>query len=166
MRCGILLIVAGCWSTREVAPVEKAAPTNAVIVDTSGARTASPRSASRSRDAFPRHSVWQGTYVCNQGLSAVTLTIDADHNGNATARYDFGPVPSNPSVPSGAYTLTGALRRQDGGGFAGDFEATEWIVHPPNYFMVAVSVESGDGRKMTGKIAHPSCRDFDTTRIE
>jgi hypothetical protein len=75
-------------------------------------------------------------------------------------------VPSNPSVPSGAYALTGALRRQDGGGFAGDFEATEWIIHPPNYFMVALSVESGDGRKMIGKIAHPSCRDFDTTRVE
>ncbi len=166
MRAGWLVIIAGCWGAREVTPVAPT-PSNAVVVDTAGAKaSAVPRSASRARDAFPLHSVWQGTYVCNQGLSTVTLTIDADRYGTATARYDFGPTPSNPSVPNGAYTLTGTLRRADGGGFAGDFEAAEWVVHPPGYYMVALSVESGDGHRMTGKIAHSSCKDFDTTRIE
>jgi len=161
MRGVAVVVLAGCWSTREVAPVTPATTTLIVDGAQSGRSTRSPR-----RDGFPVASVWQGTYVCTQGLSSVTLTIETDRMGNATARYDFGPVPSNVAVPTGAYELTGLLRRQQGGGFTGEFEASAWIVQPANYFMVPISIETGDGKTMTGTIHHPSCSGFQTTRIE
>ncbi len=168
MRVAVICLLAGCWSTREVAP---AAPvqntsTSTVIVEGGAPAPYAPRSRAQRRDGIPPHSVWEGTYVCNQGLSSVTFTLDVDRAGNATARYDFGPVPSNPTVPSGSYSLTGVVRRQDGGGFAGDFEPTEWIVHPPSYFMVPLSIETGDGKTLGGTIRHSSCHSFQTTRIE
>jgi hypothetical protein len=163
MRVAAMFLLVGCWGTREVAPVAPAqvTATSATVEGTS----ISPTIRAARRDAFPRHSVWEGTYVCNQGLSAVTLTLDVDRGGTATARYDFGPVPTNPTVPSGSYSLNGAVNRQDGGGFAGDFEPAEWIVHPANYFMVPLSIES-DGKTMTGSIRHSSCNNFQTSRIE
>ncbi len=161
MRVAAMCLLVGCWGA--VAPVAPVQTPNAVTVENN---SISPTTASRPRrDVFPRHSVWEGTYVCNQGLSSVKLTLDADRAGNATAIYDFGPVPTNPTVPTGSYSLTGALHRQDGGGFAGDFEPAEWIVHPPNYFMVPLSIES-DGKTMTGSIRHSSCSELKTTRIE
>ena len=61
------------------------------------------------------HSVWEGTYVCLQGLSSVKLTVDVDARGVATARYDFGPVPSNPDIPkTGAFILVGSLQHRPG----------------------------------------------------
>lgn len=117
------------------------------------------------RAGIPRHSVWEGTYICNQGLSSVTLTIDVDHHNNATARYDFGPVPSNPTVPTGAYLLTGVLQPETGG-FTGELVDSEWIQRPSNYFMVPLSIETTDGKTMTGTIRHPSCRAFTATRTE
>jgi hypothetical protein len=162
-----VLLLAGCWSTTEVAPVAPSNESSTVKIDAPSSGASMPTSSrSRHRGEVPPHSVWEGTYVCNQGMSSVTLTIDVDRKGNATARYDFGPVPSNPTVPVGAYALTGTVTRQPGGGFTGSFETTEWILHPTGYFMVPLTVETGDGRTMTGKIQHQSCHSFQTTRIQ
>jgi hypothetical protein len=168
MRLAALVLVTGCWNVKSVAPV---APAGSAIVTVDApapaggvASSSSPRGAQR-RERFPTHSVWEGTYICNQGLSSVTLTIDAMRNGTASARYDFGPVPSNPTVPVGAYTLKGEIHATGGGGFSGDLEADEWINKPPTYFMVGLAIESGDGKTMTGTIRHGSCSDFKTTRI-
>jgi hypothetical protein len=169
MRLAALVSIAiiGCWSGAPTTPVAPAAPPAIVTVDAPAGRAGISTSsrAQVRRERFPLHSVWEGTYVCNQGLSSVTLTIDAMRNGTATARYDFGPVPSNPTVPVGAYTLKGEIHATGAGGFSAQFEADEWINKPPTYFMVGLAVESGDGKTMTGTIAHGSCRDFKTTRI-
>lgn len=160
MRVAALLLT-GCWSGTAAPPAAPVQSSSAVIVD----GTSAYPTRTRSRRDMLRHSVWEGTYICNQGLSAVTLTLDVDRSGNATARYDFGPVPSNPTVPEGSYRLTGVVQRQPGGGFSGELDATEWIVRPSGYFMVPLSIESGDGKTMTGTIKHTSCSQFQTTRI-
>lgn len=164
MRPAALVLVAGCWSTTQPAPVSPANSSGVIVDAPSGTVNTGARPAPR-REQFPRHSVWEGTYICNQGLSSVTLTIDAMRNGTATARYDFGPVPTNPTVPVGAYVMKGEIHATGAGGFAGDFEPDEWINHPPTYFMVGLAVESGDGKTMTGTIKHTSCSEFRTTRI-
>jgi len=155
------LLLTGCWSnaTAPIAPV----PSPGVIVDNPSTLPVSSRRDRRAQ--IPRHSVWEGTYVCGQGLSAVTLTLDVDRSNNVTARYDFGPVPSNPTVPTGAYLLTGALEPV-GSGFTGELADSEWIVRPTNYFMVPLSIETIDGKAMTATIRHPSCSGFAATRIE
>jgi hypothetical protein len=152
-------VLVGCWSSAPtpIAPVESPG----VIVDNPSTLPV----PSRRRTQLPRHSVWEGTYVCGQGLSAVRLTLDVDRSNNVTARYDFGPVPSNPTVPTGAYLLTGVLEQQ-GSGFTGELADSEWIVRPANYFMVPLAIETIDGKAMTGTIRHPSCSGFTATRIE
>lgn len=110
------------------------------------------------------HSVWEGTYICAQGLSSMTLTIDVDAMGAAMVRYDFGPVPSNPVVPQGAFILRGAVRRADAG-FTGELEPTEWIDHSDGYLMLPLSLETTDGILLTGRIHHDSCHDFQATRL-
>lgn len=113
------------------------------------------------------HSVWEGTYVCAQGLAAVKLTIDVDSMGTAMARYDFGPVPSNPIIPkSGAFILVGEVQHRGGGAFIGELDAREWIVRPDNYFMVPLSIASDDGVHLSGRIHHESCSEFQATRTE
>lgn len=162
MRVVAACLLAGCWTSRVTPPAAPEAASSGVIVD--GAPTPwSPRTIERSRRDLLAHSVWEGTYVCNQGLSSVVLSIDIDRTGRATARYDFGPVPSNPTVPEGAYLLTGTAERQ-GRGFTAELVDSEWIVRPPGYFMVPLAIET-DGTSMTGTIRHPSCHSFQAERV-
>jgi hypothetical protein len=113
------------------------------------------------------HSVWEGTYVCGQGLSSVKLTIDVDSLGVAMARYDFGPVPSNPVIPkTGAFILVGSLQHSMAGGFTGELDARQWIVRPDDYFMVPLSISTDDGVHLRGRIHHDSCSQFQATRTE
>lgn len=115
--------------------------------------------------AWPEHSVWWGTYVCGQGETGMTLTLDIEPDGTARARYDFSAIESNPRVPTGAFLLVGTVRR-DGRGFAGMLDATQWIVHPENYLMKALAIRSPDGRRLIGKTQHESCMEFEITRVE
>jgi hypothetical protein len=88
MRLAALMLVTGCWNATQTAPVGPVAPNGPVIiVDAPGAVTGGASASSRPHrhDKFPLHSVWEGTYICNQGLSSVTLTIDATRNGTATS---------------------------------------------------------------------------------
>ena len=132
------------------------------------ASTPEPITVRSHQYAHPdHHSVWEGTYVCAQGLAYVKLTVDVDSQGGARARYDFGPVPSNPVVPkTGAFILIGSVQFHGGGAFTGELDARQWIVHPENYFMVPLSIASDDGVHMTGRIHHDSCSQFQATRIE
>jgi hypothetical protein len=140
----------GCWTSSP-------APRPLVI-------SPDPPATPIRREPFPRHSVWRGTYVCTQGLTAVTLTIDADENGEAIARYDFGPVPSNPTVPHGSFEMTGRLSAMGQGGFTAAFEPGQWIDQPSGYTMVAITIEAR-GRKMIGRIHSPNCRDLKVRRV-
>jgi len=118
------------------------------------------------RDHVAHHSVWEGTYVCAQGLSSLKLTIDVNTLGVATVRYDFGPVPSNPTIPeTGAFLLVGSMEPA-GGGFTGEFDPTQWIVHPSNYLMLPLSIATDDGVHLRGTIHHDSCSQFQAMRTE
>jgi hypothetical protein len=142
-------LLSGCWTS--AAPQGEPAAI---------APTAVPR------DPFPLHSVWRGTYRCNQGLSAVKLTIDAKPSGEAVARFDFGPVESNPNVPEGAFELAGTLRATSDAAWAGEFEAARWIVQPDGYFMVGLGIATAGPRRLRGAIVHPTCADFKATRVD
>jgi hypothetical protein len=163
LSLGALSLVA--WLSTTPAPIESLPPTTADIV-----LSVEPIKHREQVHAHPlslRHSVWTGTYVCAQGLASVTLTIDVDPKGVATARYDFGPTPSNPTIPkTGAFILVGSLQHHDGGAFTGELDARKWIVHPADYFMVPLSIASDDGVHMRGRIHHDSCSEFQAMRAE
>jgi hypothetical protein len=78
---------------------------------------------------------WHGTYVCAQGVTGVTLAITPKNERKVTAVFSFYPVPQNPLVPSGEFTMTGRLRLRSGrltlvGG--------QWTTKPPWYEMVGL----------------------------
>jgi hypothetical protein len=78
---------------------------------------------------------WHGTYVCAQGVTGLTLTIKPSGLRSVTAVFSFYPVPRNPTVPSGEFTMTGDLRQR-----AGHLQliADTWTKRPPNYVMVGL----------------------------
>lgn len=163
------LVTSACWTTKPAVEDPDRTPPSFTVDragDASWQRARLEGASYRRPGAIPRHSEWEGTYRCNQGLTAVHLTIDVGPGGDARATYEFGAVPSNPTVPSGSFLLRGAMSGNSEH-FEGVFDAAEWIVHPPKYFMVGVTVETAeDARTMTGTIQHASCSDFRVKRVD
>jgi hypothetical protein len=74
---------------------------------------------------------WQGAYGCNQGVTGLTLTIDASASGELTAVYEFYEVPENPGVPSGSFRMTGTYNEGQI-----SLQGDEWLDQPEGYGMV------------------------------
>jgi hypothetical protein len=164
VRVVLLSVLAGCWTT--VPP-----STSPPVLEPSEARPYAesyqhqrPASAG-TRSSIPRRSVWSGTYICTQGLTAVTITLELSPSGELKGLYEFGPVPSNPTVPEGAFELSGHLIATGRQSFSGELEPGEWLRRPPTYTAIAMTIEAND-RDMVGVIKSPNCRDFKLTRIE
>jgi hypothetical protein len=78
-------------------------------------------------------ATWTGTYTCAQGLTGLRLTIMAAAGDALRATFAFYPVPSNPSVPSGSYSMTGFIDP------AGIFlDGDRWVRQPAGYYMVNI----------------------------
>lgn len=113
---------------------------------------------------IPRHSVWQGTYRCGQGLTSVRLTLITAPNGSAEATFEFGPVPDNPGVPEGSFELGGTVEKTGPDTFTAELEPTRWLVRPVGYMSTRLSIEA-DRLEMTGVLQHPDCSDFRAKRL-
>lgn len=53
-------------------------------------------------DARVLTGVWQGRYVCEQGVTGVLLAIKGGADGQLQVRFSFYPLPENPFVPAGS----------------------------------------------------------------
>ena len=146
VRSALALVLAGCWSGTQVpappppGPVQRVAP------------------APREPDP-PRYSVWSGSYLCSQGVTAVQLRIVAAPDGSARATFEFGPHADNPNlVARGSYQLTGALFVDDAGLLQLKLAPDHWIDQPPSYIMVGLSASSDAGQRvLRGKIENTAC---------
>lgn len=108
---------------------------------------------------------WQGTYYCAQGLTGVTLTIRGDDD-NAEALFHFYPVPRNPNVPVGCYTMLGHV---DTATQTINLVSDEshWILRPANYVTVNFRGRFTDGRqRIVGRVEGPACSTFILHRVE
>ncbi|MDT3441676.1 serine/threonine-protein kinase [Pseudofrankia sp. BMG5.37] len=99
-----------------------------------------------------------GTYTCQQGATALQLTIFdmPEAPGRVTALFSFSATKDNPDVPSGAYTMDGTLQGDD-------LELTGriWLDHPVGYIMVRLSgTSSTDGQHLQGQVLGASCTTF------
>ena len=112
------------------------------------------------------HSLWNGRYECAQGITGLSLTLDLQVGGIATAVFDFGPVPENPSIPSGRYLMTGSfLEGRDGTSLM--LSPDRWIAQPPGYVMVGLTASiDPSARSMTGRIANPGCTVLSLVRVQ
>jgi hypothetical protein len=102
--------------------------------------------------------IWRGQYVCNQGVTLLTLTIRLEHPDTLRATFAFRAHPDNPGVPSGEYSMVGKV-----GPNAGHLKlaAQSWITRPRDYVTVDLEgdydVKSGRYR---GTVAGPRCSSF------
>ena len=92
---------------------------------------------------------WAGTYTCAQGLTGLRLAIRPGTGNALAATFSFHAVPSNPSVPSGSFAMTGFV---DPAGFF--LDQSQWIKQPPGYAMVNVAgkLPPPDGKTLTGSV--------------
>jgi len=109
---------------------------------------------------------WQGTYVCAQGKTGLTLTIDRQDGHTFSGVFQFYPVRENITVPEGCFTVSGRI----GSGGAVDIIGATWIKRPAGYITVNLHGRVGQGgANMSGTVATPGhgklCSRFDLTRI-
>ena len=103
---------------------------------------------------------WTGTYTCNQGETALTLTLVDPAAG--ASRFDFGATPSNPGVPNGSYTVTMSL---DGTDLV--FSPLAWTNRPGVYEMVGLRAPGPINSATTvlaGTVAYRGCTTFEVRR--
>jgi hypothetical protein len=92
---------------------------------------------------------WTGTYACAQGETGLHLAVRASSGEGLAGTVSFYSVPSNPSVPSGSYTMTGFIDP------AGIFlYQDQWISQPPGWVMenIATNLPVDNGTVMTGEV--------------
>lgn len=108
---------------------------------------------------------WRGGYICNQGLTALRVSIEHDAKGDGvTATFRFGPDASNPGVPEGAYRMRGSFGETDK---RLRLHAVSWIRQPAGYVMVDLDgLMRGSGLYISGDVIGPGCSDFDLLRDE
>jgi serine/threonine-protein kinase len=122
-------------------------PSNAVGLAAHPAFAAYPVTLTLSPTALT--GTWEGTYVCAQGETGLSLAIQAAPSGALTATFNFYAVPANPGVPSGSYTMTGTYSS------AGvQLTQDQWISQPAGYEMVDISASppSQAGKVLRGTI--------------
>jgi hypothetical protein len=105
---------------------------------------------------------FEGSYLCPQGPTGLTLELVRFADGTAAAVFHFHPLPANPDVPEGRYTLTGSWRA-DG---AVQLAPERWLDAPKDYVMVGLtgSLDAATGR-LAGTIAAAGCGPFDLERV-
>ena len=110
-------------------------------------------------------SEYSGQYTCAQGLTALTLLVQTGTDGSSQdVVMQFGPLPENPTIPSGSYLLHGVVDSTQG---VLDLKPVSWIAQPHGYAMVGLSGHSQDGgQSFVGKIVYsqPLCAEFSVRR--
>jgi hypothetical protein len=106
---------------------------------------------------------WRGSYVCAQGNTLLTLSIDKEIGETFSGYFHFyPPPPRNPDGGEGCYNVQGH-RSADGQVVV---TAMRWIFRPPNYYTVdLVGRLAAAGMSMAGDVRAPSpvgdyCRRF------
>jgi len=107
---------------------------------------------------------WRGKYVCAQGVTALNMSITDKPGGKLEASFSFGPLPSNPTVPRGAYMMDGVYDADTGRIV---LHPRAWTKEPPGYVMVGMAGHlSPLGLFMAGEIDGPGCDGFELVRSE
>ena len=105
---------------------------------------------------------WRGAYHCNQGNTALALTIEPRKGGSLTALFHFEAATDNPGVPAGCFEMEG---RHDPATGRLALLPLRWILRPPNSLMVGLEgTLSGAGSRIEGLVAGPGCTAFRVER--
>jgi len=105
--------------------------------------------------------VWEGRYICRQGPTGLTLTIEGSDPSRLTARFKFYPVPENPRVPHGELEMTGKFDPRVG---HFQFRPGRWIQRPRGYATVGLSGLLESSGRLTGRLPVSGCQAFTLSR--
>jgi hypothetical protein len=126
--------------------------------ETGGARADSAR-------RLPAISVWIGSYVCPQGVTALRLTVTTRAGGAAVATFEFGPHPDNAKVPRGEFQLTGTVRLLPRGQLQMKLVPDRWITRPDGWWMVGLTATSDlEQQALEGRIDAQGCGELSARR--
>lgn len=107
------------------------------------------------------NGTWQGSYICNQGLTGLTLTVAPTKDGSARGVFRFYQVDENPGVPDGCFAMSGTV---SGNGI--QLQAEAWLYRPKHYVTVDLAgTLSPDGTSLAGSIFGPNCTTFVLHRV-
>jgi hypothetical protein len=152
-------LTAGCATTVAGTPVADgvvSAPPSFAPGPVAPVETPSNAAPSLARLA----GTWTGTYLCNQGETALTLTLVDPAAG--ASRFDFSATPANPGVPNGSFSVTLSL---DGADLVVTPQA--WIAQPAGYLMVGLRVPGpidSATNVLSGTVAYQGCSTFEVRR--
>lgn len=123
---------------------------------------AGPAAAQSRRDAGPLVGTWSGEYVCNQGLTGVTLTVTRGEPRDVRALFHFYEAPGNPGVPTGCFEMAGSY---DPGSGELRLEGGRWLLRPATYVAVDFNgrLDPVTGR-FEGQVDGPGCSSFRLAR--
>jgi hypothetical protein len=123
-----------------------------------------PRDQSHDRREVPGlRGSWRGAYVCAQGPTGLTLTIDGAADA-LTAVFDFYPLAENPNVPAGRFRMAGAF---DSRSRVLVLRPGEWIVRPGIYMTVGIRAEVDlDAGTLSGTITDSACSSIRLRRLQ
>lgn len=108
---------------------------------------------------------WHGSYVCNQGLTRLRLTLRPLLPGKTDqleAEFSFSADPDNPVVPTGSFRMVGTLNPAD---LTLKLKQDRWLEQPndPSYRMIDLegTILVGEGQALyRGKVTTYGCQDF------
>jgi hypothetical protein len=101
---------------------------------------------------------WRGAYHCNQGNTALALSIEPRKDGTLSALFHFEAASDNPGVPTGCFEMEG---RFDAASGRAELRPLRWVLRPPGYLMVGLEgVLSVEGARLEGRVAGPGCTSF------
>ncbi|MER5476429.1 serine/threonine-protein kinase [Streptomyces sp. NPDC002734] len=104
---------------------------------------------------------WNGSYVCNQGVTGLVLTVEQYQDGSVTGVFAFYPAPSNPTVPRGSFAVAGTF---ESGVLT--LRATNWIEQPPGYLTVELQAayDPSTPGHLDGRVYGANCTTFSADR--
>jgi hypothetical protein len=106
---------------------------------------------------------WTGTYTCLQGLTGMELVITQHGSTAIEAVFSFYADPSNPSVPSGTFSMDGTFHDADR---TVSLNGTQWLNKPSGYRMIDLAgTVSADLTTISGQVLNPPCSTFTVRRL-
>jgi hypothetical protein len=101
---------------------------------------------------------WSGQYTCGGGVTGLRLALSKD---GSRALFYFFPLPQNPNIPEGCFTMSGYFQPIAN---SLNLKATKWILRPKNFVTVDMSgTLDNTGQNFSGRIFGPSCTQFSLT---
>jgi hypothetical protein len=103
------------------------------------------------RPTQPMEAEYEGAYFCGRQVAHLTLTVFTAGDGpRRRAMFSFGPGPTSPNMPRGAFIVEGAI---DLNGGEMSLTPVKWVSQPGSYNWLGLSGRSTDGgRTFAGRI--------------